>query len=339
MKRSAILLLALALCLAWGCGPSAGTVIQLTEPAEGFSYATYAGARSTATTKSFDSTVFPTESSKISATSTTQPPDITTSLITKTSKSAKPTTEVTKTTTKPATEASGNAALAAFQAAIDNVLKTRAGFNKTHKIYYNNWTYDGDLTDSLNILPFIDSKAYMTDALNTALSNGLRTSAQQKGKSTQLLKESRFTMADLQSVTESSANGARTITLLVKDGETRQQKKQFGSGATGNSPIDKGPLYHSAIEEIEVYDHLNAEQIFAIVKDNLGAVSADPIDVTESTSRVKFVAKLDSTGALQSLQVTYHQLINLKEINILMTSYKDNKGSSAVTIEFNQFKY
>jgi len=204
-----------------------------------------------------------------------------------------------------------------------------------------NWAFDQGFLDSLTIPglgSILDPNDYLSGALNTALGKGMRTATASKGSGNSLITASAFTMADMKDVAYSgSAGGQWTITMTVKDGETRQRK---GGSLTGSSPIDKGPL-GQATGSGNIHDHMDANKIFALVKSSFSIVSVEPIDITESTSQVKFVAKLDSQGRLTELKVTFNQTINLREIQVLggLQSYKDNKGSSSVTVTYDGFVY
>ena len=237
--------------------------------------------------------------------------------------------------------ASKDDALAKFNAAVKRVLDSKAGFGKSHMITYKDWAFDPALLAGLPGAGFIDVSSYISGPLNEALGKGVRSATVHKGDGTNLMRNSQFAMGDLKDVTYSGSQGREwTVTVLVKDGETRQEKRLFGSGITGNSPIDKGPL-HMATGDGNLYDHMSADRVFSLVKSGLSFINADPIDISESTSQVKFVAKIDGEGKLVYLQATYNQTINLKEIRILngADNYKDNTGSSTVTVTFDEFVY
>ena len=232
-------------------------------------------------------------------------------------------------------------ALSKFNAAVKRALDSRAGFAKRHMITYKDWVFDQSLLEGLPGAGLIDPSSYISGPLNTALGKGVRSATCHKGDGTSLLRNSQFSMGDLKDVTYAGSQGKEwTVTVLVKDGQTRQEKRLFGSGISGNSPIDRGPL-HMATGDGSLYDHMSADRVFSLVKSGLSFINADPIDISESTSQVKFVAKIDGEGKLVYLQATYNQTINLKEIRILngLDSYRDNTGSSTVTVTFDEFVY
>ena len=300
-------------------------------------------ATTTKTGSTTSTSKVPTLSGNASATTTTT---------TATKASTASTTTTTTTTRTGATQYypgglnidSKDAALSAFNAAVKKALDSKAGFAKSHLITYKDWAFDQAFLDSVTIPGLgglIDPSTYISGALNTALGKGVRSATAHKGDGHSLMKNSALAMADLKDVTYSgSAGGNWTVTLLVKDGETRQEKRLFGSGISGNSPIDKGPL-HLATGDGNLYDHMAADKVFSLVKSSLSFINADPIDISESTSQVQFVAKIDGQGKLLELKATYNQTINLKDIRVLngMQSYKDNKGSSTVTVTFDAFVY
>ncbi|MCL2300619.1 MAG: hypothetical protein FWC27_10800, partial [Firmicutes bacterium] len=255
-------------------------------------------------------------------------------------------TTITTTTTRQAGNAinigSTEAALSAFNSAVRGAANGKAGFAKSHLITAQDWTFDPAFIDSLTIpglSSFFDPNEYLAGALNTALGKGLRTATAGKGSANSLLANSSFTMADMKDVTYTGSAGGQqwTITMLVKDGETRQKR---GGGLTGSSPIDRGPL-NLAAGVAGLYDHMAADKIFSLVKSSFAIVNAEPIDISESTSQVKLVAKLDTQGRLTELQVSFNQTINLREITVLngAQSFTDNQGSSAVTVTYDGFVY
>jgi len=233
-------------------------------------------------------------------------------------------------------------ALSRFNAAVKRALDSRAGFSKRHMIAYKDWAFDQALLAGVpNFGGLFDPNAFVANQLNAALSNGVHSATCHKGDGTNLMKNSGFVMGDLRDVTYTGRQGGEwTVTLLVKDGQTRQEKRFLGSRVTGNSPIDKGPL-HMATGDGNLYDHMDADKIFSMLKNTFSFINAEPIDISESTSQVKFVARIDGEGKLVHLQATYNQTINLTEIRILngLDSYKNNTGSSTVTVTFEQFVY
>ena len=268
---------------------------------------------------------------------------------TKTTASAATTTKISTTTTGSTkyyangiSIASKDAALSAFNAAVKKVIDSKAGFMKRHLITYKDWAFDQALLDGIpSFGGLFDPASYISGPLNKALGNGTHSATGHKGDSNSLIKNSSFSMGDLKDVTYSGkAGGEWTVTLLVNDGSTRQEKRLFGSGISGNSPIDKGPL-NQATGDGGIYDHMSADKVFSLVKSSLSFINADPIDISESTSQVKFTARLDGEGKLVELKATYNQTINLKEIKILngMDTYKDNTGSSTVTVTYDTFVY
>jgi hypothetical protein len=272
---------------------------------------------------------------------------------TRTTATTRSTTNTTRTTTTVSTSSkhfsspisigSKEAALSAFNSAVKKVIDSRAGFNKSHMITYKDWVYDPALLEGLGI-PGLgawgDPSTYLTGALNTALNRGVHSATAHKGDANQLIKNPTWTMADLKDVTYSGKQGGDwTITVTVKDGFTRQEKRLFGNGTSGDSPIDRGPLY-MATGDANLYDHMRADQVFTLLK-NITALNVDPIDISETTSQVKFVAVLDGGGSFVSLSASYNQQLNLAEIKMLngMQSYKNNVGSSSVTVTYDVFDY
>jgi hypothetical protein len=223
---------------------------------------------------------------------------------------------------------------------VQNVTGGKAGFAKSHMVSAGDWDFDQAFRDAASIPglgSLVDTNAYLSRTLNDALSKGARTATAQKGSDSGLIKGSALTMGDMKDVSYTgSAGGQWTITMSVRDGETRMKK---GGGRTGSSPIDKGPLGLAAGGSL--YDHMDAEKVFGLVKSSLSILSVEPIDISESTSQVKFVAKLDAEGRLTELKATFHQAINLRDIAILggAQSYKDNTGSSSVTVTYDGFVY
>jgi len=344
MKRiiailSAALLLA---ALAAGCKDEPASVV-VTEPeettAELWTYPTLPETE-TALVEPTD------EELQETAATTTTTRTTTTSRIPVLSGSAASTATTTRSTTTTTTRRAGNAitigskeeALCAFNSAVQNVTGGKAGFAKSHLVSAGDWDFDQALRDAA-ALPglgsLVDTNAYLSRALNDALQKGAPTATAQKGSANSLIKNSTLTMGDLKDVSYTGSTGGRwTITLSVKDGETRQKK---GGGRTGSSPIDKGPL---GLATGSLYDHMDAEKIFALVS-SLSVLSITPVDISESTSQVKFVATLDAEGRLVELKATFNQSINLRDITILggMQSYKNNTGSSSVTVTYDGFVY
>ncbi|MCL2494493.1 MAG: hypothetical protein FWE98_02405 [Oscillospiraceae bacterium] len=238
-------------------------------------------------------------------------------------------------------------ALSRFNAAVKTALDSKAGYNKSHMINPKAWVFDPAFIDDVTI-PGLGGLVNMSEQisgwLNTALgaTNGAHTATCAKGQSSNLMKNSQFAMGDLTDATYSGSQGGEwTVTLFVKDGQTRQEKRLLGSGISGNSPIDKGPI-HMATGDGGLYDHMSADRVFALVKSsNLSVINVDPIDISESTTGVKFTARIDGEGKLLELRVTYNQTINLTEIRILngADTYRNNTGSSTVTVTYDQFVY
>jgi len=261
-----------------------------------------------------------------------------------------PTTTTSAATTTTTTRQNANAisinsredALGAFNSAVQKATGGKAGFAKSHLITAQDWTFDQAFLDTLPSLGgLIDPGATLSSTLNAALGKGMRTATATKGSANSLLTASAFTMADMKDVTWSASSGVTTVTLSVKDGETRQEKRLFGNNrSTGASPIDKGPL-GMATGSAGLYDHMDADKIFGLVKSSFSIVNAEPIDIQESTSQVKFVAKLDGQGRLIELKATFNQTINLKDIRILngAQAFRDNKSSSTVTVTYDNFMY
>lgn len=355
MKRiiailGAVMLLALA---AFGCGSKEPAMVQLpddgtnttawqppelseteTEPAEPTDPepTTQAGVitsivyLSPTTTKAPGSTAKPSPGS-----SKTNPPATTTK---------KPTSS-TKYFANGITINSKESALSYFNAAVKKTLDKKAGFSKSHKVVYKDWTFDQDLLDSFT-LPglgsYVDPSTYLSGALNNALGKGVTTATAHQGDSHSLMKNSTLTMANLKDIVYSGSTGGNwTITLTVVNGDTRKTKS---GGASGSAPIDKGPL-HMATGDGGIYDHMSGEQIFDIIKKQLTIINADPIDISESTTQTKFIATLDGEGKLIGLTASYNQTINLNQIKILngASTYEDNTGSATVTITYDTFVY
>ena len=371
MKRiSAIFIAALLLAvLAFGCGKDPAAV-QLPDP-DGESSWTVpttieTESQSETETESITGPDEPQAGTTAKAATTTKTPTLSGSASTSKTTTTKPSTSSnstsssasskTTTTTKPTTTQKGTTkyypngisisskddALSKFNAAVKRTLDSKAGFSKSHMITYKDWAFDPALLSGIpNMGGLIDPNAYVSDALNTALGKGVHSATVHKGDGTNLLRSNSFSMGDLKDVTYSGTQGGEwTVTLLVNDGQTRQEKRLFGSGISGNSPIDKGPL-HMATGDGNLYDHMSADRVFSLVKNGLNFINADPIDISESTSQVKFVARIDGEGKLVWLQATYNQTINLTEIRILngMDTYRNNTGSSTVTVTFDGFNY
>ena len=358
MKRiSAILCAALLLAaLAFGCGGEPAAV-QLPDPTDDYDWTTptlpETETELTEPTdvdplapETYTSIVYYTVAPSTKAgTATTKAPALsgnapaTKATTTSTTKGSTTTRGSTKYYANGITIDSRDTALSAFNAAVKRAIDSKAGFAKSHLITYKDWAFDQELLAGLPSMGgFFDPNAYLTGALNSALGKGARTATAHKGDGHTLMKNSSLTMGDLKDVTYSGAAGGDwTITLTVKDGETRQEKRLLGNRATGNSPIDKGPL-HQATGDGNIYDHMDADKIFSL----MGSIPAvTPIDISESTAQVKITARLDGEGKLIELKATYNQTINLKEVRLLngVQSYKDNVGSSTVTVTYDAFAY
>ena len=380
MRRMTVILCAALLlaALAFGCGKKDPAAVQLPDPSDGYGWMTTAetttgtqtepeeatGEEETLPEGVYTSIVYltsaPTTQPGVTtakppvlsgnASATTKAPGNTTIPSVSTTKPPATNAPATTTTTKPgATQyypnginiAGKDEALSRFNAAVKRVIDGKAGFAKSHMITYKDWTFDQGLLDGLpDVIKLFNPTQYLSDALNTALGKGIRSASVYKGDSSSLLKSSTLTMGDLKDVTYSgSAGGEWTVTLLVNDGQTRQEKRLFGNNkSSGTSPIDKGPL---GLAAASIYDHMDADKVFGLIKDSFSFLNVEPIDVQENTSQVQFVAKLDGQGRFIELRATYNQTINLKDIRVLngMQSYKDNKGSSAVTVTFDSFVY
>jgi len=254
----------------------------------------------------------------------------------------------TTTTTTTAQQNGGNAlnissqeqALSAFNSAVQKATGGKAGFAKRHMITAQGWVFDPEFLGVIpNLGGLIDPASTLTTALDAALGKGMRTATATKGSANALLENSAFVMSDLNSAAWSASGGVTTVTLNVKDGQTRQEKRLFGNNrSTGTSPIDKGPL---GLLAANLYDHMDADKIFGLIKSAFSFLNVEPIDIQENTSQVKFVAKIDSQGRLTELTATYNQTINLRDIRVLngAQAFKDNKGSSTVTVTYDSFVY
>ena len=367
MKRITALLLAIfTICLtAYGCnrsnaaGDDTTTTTESTTNPWDILDGTKASEETTAEIEQTDATdAASTEDASVDVASadattkttktTTAPPkstagtNKTTTTAKKTTTTAKTTTKATTTAAKTTTAAAGSninpdskdAALAAFNSAVSKAVSGKSGFGKRHSITYTGWNFDDSLLDGLNIPGFSNPVSYISDALNSALNNGVRTASNQKGNASQLIKNSTFTMSDMRDVAYSGSRGGDwTITLYVKDGETRKTNQ---ASMTGSAPITKGPL-NLATSGGTIHDHMNANRISTLIKGQLSLLSADPIDVSERTTGAKLVVKLDAKGRLKSITATYNQAINIREIKLLSRSFKDITGSSAVTVIYDSF--
>jgi len=285
-------------------------------------------------------------------TSTTKPPTATSATTKPPATTTKPPTTTAKPTTgnyaNPITITSREGALAAVNSAVQKVIGNKVGFGKSHNVTYKDWSYDPAFLEDFSVQGiggYGDVSTYLTPALGTALSRGMRTATQHKGESTVIIKNPTWTMADFKDtngITYSGmTNGNWTITINMKDGATRQEKRLFGSGTSGDSPIDRSPL-HLATGDGELYDHMRADYIFSMVKNisiPLLFISVDPIDISETTTQVKFVAVLDGGGNFVSLTATYNQQISLNEIKVVDKTYQNNVGSGSVTVTYDEFDY
>ncbi len=241
----------------------------------------------------------------------------------------------------PITISSAEGALSAFNKATQTVVSKRPGFAKNHMVTYKDWQLDPSAEAVLTFPIVGDYSKTFTDQLSKILSSGARSASAYKGDPQEILKDKAFSMSDMKSVSYSRDGSDWLVTLNVKDGSTRQEKRFLGNGVTGNSPIDNGPLA-LAMGSSGIYDHMTADRIFTLILNNpaMGLVSIEPIDIKESTSQVKFLARLDGEGKLIGLTVTYNQIVNLADIHIMDgTSYKNNEGSASVRIVFEDFAY
>ena len=347
MKRiTAILCAALLLmALALGCD-SEPAAVQLPDPTDSYEWTAPTLPETEA------EPVEPTDADPLEPeTETTTKKTTTTTAATLSGSASSTKTTTTKSTTTTTQKGAGGgsaigskeAALDAFNAAVKKAVDSKAGFAKSHLITAQDWVFDQEF---LNVIPsmggLIDPDAALSAALDAALGKGMRTATAQKGQGNSLIRASSLSMGDVKDVTWSgSAGSGYTITVTVKDGETRQEKRLFGNNkSTGSAPIDRGPLYQ-ATSGGGLYDHMDADKIFGLVKSAFSFANVEPHDISESTSQVKFVAKLDGQGRLTELKATYNQTINLRDIRVLngLQSYKDNKGSSSVTVTYDAFVY
>ena len=218
-------------------------------------------AKTTTTTKNANTTTTTTKAGNTTTTTTTS------------------TTTTTTTTTKSAGTiaiASKEAALAAFNSAVKKAVDSKAGFGKSHLVTPKDWKIDLDWL-GIPELPLIGPwEPYLTEWLNTALFRPIPTVTAQKGSANSLIKTPTWTMSDMKDVSYSQTGSLWTVTLDVKDGRTRQEKRLLTSGITGDSPIDRGPL-DLATGGAGLYDHIRANHIFAQVK-QLTVIAADPIE-------------------------------------------------------------
>ena len=318
----------------------------VTTTAKATTKTTKATTTAKATTKTTKATTTAKATTKTTKATTTAKATTKTTKATTTAKATTATTKATTTTAKATTTtqsgsfgiAGKDAALQAFNSAVGKAVSGRAGFAKRHMVTYQGWKYDPGLLSGLNISLVNDVSNYLSGQLNSVLNNGVRTASNQKGSASGLIKNSTLAMGDLRDVTYAKSGGDWTVTLLVKGGETRRQKGS--TGYTGTAPIAKGPLNH-AISDGTVYDHMTADRIFNLIKNQLRLLQADPIDISESTANTKIVAVLGSSGQLKSMTVTYDQTINIRAIKFLTgnTTFRDNTGSSSVTITYDSFLY
>ncbi|MDR1465287.1 MAG: hypothetical protein LBJ11_08330 [Oscillospiraceae bacterium] len=286
------------------------------------------------------------------------PGQTTTKPATTKSTTTKPTTATAKpATTKPTTApvvptkvypnpisiTSKDNALSVFNASVKKVVSEKPGFGKSHNITFGSWQLDPALLggyESLIPLPADQVNNYISSMLNSSLgSGGLKTATASKGYANQIIRESAWAMSDLKDVTYAKDGANWIVTITVNDGNTRQQKKFLSSGITGNSPIDKGPL-HMATGDGSLYDHMTADRVFALIKANAGKL-VDPIDISEITNQIKFVATIDGGGYLVRLTADYHQQFTLGEVTVVTSGQgvKDQTGSANVHIVYSDFNY
>ena len=311
-------------------------VVEQTDPIGGTATAMTAASTASTTMTKLVTTTTAKKTSTTSRTTTTTAKTTTTTAKAATASTTKSTT--TTQTPGSLSIASKDAALQAFNSAVGKAVSGRAGFSKSHMITYQGWKYDPGLFNDLNIPLVGDAASYISGMLNTALNNGVRTASNQKGSASGLISNSTLAMADMRDVTYAKSGSDWTVTLFVKSGETRRQKSN--ANHTGTAPLAKS-LLNQAINDGTVYDHMDAGRIFNLIRDRLSLIQADPLDVSESTTNTKIVAVLNAGGQLKSCAVTYDQTINIRAIKFLAgtQTFRDNTGSSSVTIKYDAFLY
>ncbi|MDR2524793.1 MAG: hypothetical protein LBC83_01150 [Oscillospiraceae bacterium] len=367
MKKAIVILFALALAAGFfGCGEQEqtdGDTFNL--PSRSTTESSSESQTSATSETSSESWSYPWDSSSpasssASGSSQTKPPAAAASG--KTNPPATPNPSTQKTTQKPTTTTqkpkstqffanpitinSSEGALKAFNDSIARVMNAKPGFSKDHLVTYKNWSLDPNLQTALTFPIVGDYSQTIFQSIGSAINSGARTATFYKGDTHNVLRNDPFAMGDLKDggVSYKRDGSDWLVTLNVKNGSTRQQKKLFGSGVSGDSPIDKGPLA-LATGDGGVYDHMSADRIFSMINNYnvnslVGVFSIEPIDISESTERVIFTARLDGEGKLISLVVTYNQTVNLSEVLVMSgTPYKNNTGSASVKISFSDFSY
>jgi len=256
---------------------------------------------------------------------------------------------------------SGNAqALERFNSTVGRVVSQRAGFNKSHGVAYSGFRFDPTMTDPTTwgippaIASFItgDPTQLLTQAIQSTIQDGAQTAQQQRGTPSVMIKNSTLRMEDLASVSyRQLANGNWEITLNVRNGTTHQTRPRLlaGSGFTGSAPIQRGPINQATDFSAGaiVYDHMSADRAFAFVAStftlDLGGPfslpAAQPVEIRESTTNARFVMLLDRNGNIISLQCTYDQLMEVLEIQFLGSTFRDNRFSTRVTINYTNFVF
>jgi len=246
---------------------------------------------------------------------------------------------------------SNEQALSRFNDTVGRVISGRAGFAKSHLVTYTGWQYDPAMLDLANwglppqlAIAIGDPTALLSSTLEQALDRGANTASQTKGTQSVMIKNSTLAMGDLSSVSFTRSGSDWIITLNVVNGETRQTKALLGTRFTGSAPIQKGPIHQAMDFGPVIHDHMSADRAFNWVRDTfsmglLGMLGADPIEVREQTTNARYVMTLDGGGNLKRLQCSYDQVLHIVEINFLGRTFRDNRISTRVTINYDNFDF
>jgi|GEM_PF-2000649 len=251
-------------------------------------------------------------------------------------------------------------ALERFNSTVGRIMSQQAGFNKSHGVAYSGFHFDPTMTDPTTwgippaLASFItgDPTQLLTQAIQSTIQDGAQTAQQVRGSPSVMIQNSTLRMEDLRSVSFSQAgNGNWTITLNVNNGTTHQTRPRLlaGSGFTGSAPMQRGPIRQATDfgTGAIVYDHMCASRAFAFVASTfsldlggpLALPAAQPVEIRESTTNGQYVMVLDRNGNIISLQASYNQLMEVLEIQFLGSTFRDNRFSTRVTVNYTNFVF
>jgi|GEM_PF-2245311 len=231
------------------------------------------------------------------------------------------------------------AALAQFNTSVNRIVSQNAGFSKRHQVTHPNFTASPDFAYA----GFLSMANMVAPAVVHVLSNMPTGSVRERGHSTQMIRQSQLTTADLNSATAvQQGNGNWVITLNVRNSSSASP------GSASTSHMARGPIHRTAdpggpMPLPSAYDHMNAAQLRTSLSEGLSILMASVSRIQENTTAARYVLTLDRNGNPINLIAIFSQTLDF-DIQFQAgagggNSYRGNRTTYTTTITFEHFRF